>query len=329
MRIIENSSLKEELENLIIKLKEQKFKKLFFQIPEGLKSKINEIKFIFEKEGFETIFSLEPTYGACDIKDEEAKRLGCDALIHIAHANFGVRASIPTFYIHFIFEVNEEEIKEILEKNSQIFVYNSYVIVSSLQYIKYVYFVKNFLEKLNKKVFIKKVLEYEAQILGCNVNAAKVNEAEAIIVISEGLFYPLGLIMEIDKPIIYIDLEKKEVKDISGLKEKYNRIIAWYLSKFKDSKKIGLLVSWKKGQIFYDVFKIKEYFEKMNKEVYIFAFDEISPEKLEGIDVDFLVNLACPRVFPDDYERYKIPILNYSIILKHFYDEKRNTNNSF
>ncbi|MEM5832631.1 MAG: diphthamide synthesis protein, partial [Candidatus Aenigmatarchaeota archaeon] len=181
----------------------------------------------------------------------------------------------------------------------------------------------------NKKVYTKKVLEYEAQILGCNVNAAKIDEAEAIIVISEGFFYPLGLLLEIEnKPIIYIDLEKQEIRDISFLREKFRKIIAWNLVKFKEAKKIGLLVSWKKGQIFYDVFKIKKEIEKMGKKVYIFAFDEIVPEKLEGISVDFLINLACPRIFPDDIERYKIPLLNFSILLKSFYEEKGVRNNS-
>ncbi|MEM0476733.1 MAG: diphthamide biosynthesis enzyme Dph2 [Candidatus Aenigmatarchaeota archaeon] len=318
-----------EFLNIINELKKRNIKRIFIQISEGLKIKIEEIQKIFEENDIEVIFSLEPTYGACDVRDEEAKRLGCEALIHIGHSNFGVKSSIPVFYVHYIFDVEEEKIEKILERYENVFIYNSYAIVSSLQYINYVKYVKKFLETKNKKVYTKKVLEYEAQILGCNVNAAKIDEAEAIIVISEGFFYPLGLLLEIEnKPIIYIDLEKQEVRDISFLREKFRKIIAWNLVKFKEAKKVGLLVSWKKGQIFYDVFKIKKEIEKMGKKVYIFAFDEILPEKLEGISVDFLINLACPRIFPDDIERYKIPLLNFSILLKSFYEEKGVRNNS-
>ncbi|MEM5829928.1 MAG: diphthamide biosynthesis enzyme Dph2 [Candidatus Aenigmatarchaeota archaeon] len=318
---------KNEMIEILRELKSQNFKKIFIQIAEGLKSEIEKIKNEFEKEGFEVIFSLEPTYGACDVRDDEAKRFGCDAIVHIGHANFGVKTSLPTFYIHWIFEP-KEDFKDLLEKNKEKFIHNSYALVSSLQYVKYLKILKEFLESLGKKVYTKKVLEYEGQILGCNVSAARVSEAEAIIIISEGFFYPLGLLIEIkDKPIIYIDIEKNEIKDISELRKKYEKIIAWNLIKFKEAKKVGILVSWKKGQIFFDVFKVKKELESLGKEVYIFAFDEILPEKLEGINVDFLVNVACPRIFPDDLERYKIPILNYSIIKQSIYEEKNRANN--
>ncbi|MEM5820791.1 MAG: diphthamide biosynthesis enzyme Dph2 [Candidatus Aenigmatarchaeota archaeon] len=317
----------EELKDLIESLKNTQIKRLFIQIAEGLKSEIEKIKKEFEKNGFEVIFSLEPTYGACDVRDDEAKRFNCDAIVHIGHANFGVKASLPTFYVHWIFEP-KKDFRELLEKNKDKFIHNSYALVSSLQYIKYLKILKEFLDSLGKKVYMKKVLEYEGQILGCNVSAARVSEAEAIIIVSEGFFYPLGLLIEIrDKPIIYIDVENKEVRDISELRKKYQKIIAWNLVKFKEAKKVGLLVSWKKGQIFFDVFKVKKELESLGKEVYIFAFDEILPEKLEGINVDFLVNLACPRIFPDDFERYKIPILNYSILKQSIYEEKNRTNN--
>lgn len=318
----------EDIEEIVKELKEKKFRKVLVQIAEGLKNHIEILKKTFEENGIEVIFSLEPTYGACDVRDDEAKRFGCDAVIHIGHANFGVKTSLPTFYVHWIFEPKSEFLN-FLEENKDKFTHNSYVLVASLQYVKYLKILKEFLEKLGKKVYLKKVLEYEGQILGCNVAAAIENDAEAVIVVSEGFFYPLGLLVQIrDKPIIYIDLEKNELRDISELRKKYEKIIAWNLVKFNEAKKVGLLVSWKKGQIFFDVFKVKREIESLGKEVYIFAFDEISPEKLEGIRVDFLVNLACPRIFPDDLERYKLPILNYSILKLYGFGKESVRNNS-
>jgi len=318
----------EDFEKVIEEIKKKNLKKIFVQIAEGLKNQIEFLKKKFEDNGIEVIFSLEPTYGACDVRDDEAKRFGCDAVIHIGHANFGVKTSLPTFYVHWIFEPKDEFLN-LLESNKDKFTHNSYVLVASLQYVKYLKILKEFLESLGKKVYLKKVLEYEGQILGCNVAAAIEKDAEAIIVVSEGFFYPLGLLVQIrEKPVIYIDLEKNEVRDISKLRKKYEKIIAWNLVKFKEAKKVGLLVSWKKGQIFFDPFRVKKEIESLGKEVYIFAFDEIVPEKLEGIKVDFLINLACPRIFPDDLERYKIPILNYSILKLYGFDKEAVRNNS-
>ena len=292
-------------------LKNKKIKRIFIQIAEGLKSKAKEIVDFLEKEGFETILSIEPTYGACDIKDEEALRFNCQAIIHIGHSSFGVKSKLPIYFIHYIFDIKEEKIEKFKEEIKKI-KYKKIGIVTSLQYVKYVNEIEKILKENNFEVFKSKTLEYEAQILGCNISAAKIieNFVEAFLVITEGKFYPVGLLLNTEKPIFVFDLEKEEIYEISSLREKYRKIIAWNYVKFKEAKEIGLLVSWKKGQMFFDPFKIKKELEKRGKKVYIFVADEIVPEKLIGIDVDCLVNLACPRIF-DDIERYKIPFINY------------------
>ena len=89
----------EELENLVKELKEKNVRRVFIQIPEGLKTRVKEICEIFEKNKIEYLLSLEPTYGACDIKDEEAIRFSCEALIHIGHTNFGVKTKLSTYYV--------------------------------------------------------------------------------------------------------------------------------------------------------------------------------------------------------------------------------------
>ncbi len=300
-----------EFGEIISELKKNGIRRIFIQIAEGLKIKAKEIVDFFEKEGFEVILSIEPTYGACDVKDEEALRFNCQAIVHIGHSDFGVKTKIPTYYLHYIFDVKKEKIEKFKEEIKKI-KYKKIGIVTSLQYVKYVDEIERILKENSFEVFKSKTLEYEAQILGCNVSAAKSieNLIEAFLVITEGKFYPIGLLLNTEKPIFVFDLEKEEIYEISNLREKYRKIIAWNYVKFKEAKEIGLLVSWKKGQIFFDPLKIKKYLESKGKKVYIFVADEIVPEKLIGIDVDCLVNLACPRIF-DDIERYKIPFINY------------------
>ena len=40
--------------------------------------------------------------------------------------------------------------------------------------------------------------------------------------------------------------------------------------------------------------------------------DYISEEKLLGLEVDALINTACPRLSIDDFISYKKPLLNYN-----------------
>lgn len=298
---------------IIQKLKEKKAKRVFVQLPEGLIPKLNEIKKDLEKNGFIPFFCLEATYGACDLRDEEALRLKCDCILHIGHSDFGLKSKLPIIYWEYVFEIDESRLSSILEKEiKKLKNFEKIGLVTSLQYVKSLKFVKKFLEKIGKKVFVEKSLKYEGQILGCNISSAlKIKDrVDCFLVISEGKFYPLAL-LKIDKPVLCLDLEKGEIIDMKNEFEKYKKIVAWYKNEFEKARTVGLLVSWKKGQIFYDVEKIKEKIEKMGKEVYVFVMDEIDERRLEGIKVDFLINLACPRIF-DGYERFKIPLLNLS-----------------
>ncbi len=296
--------------------------RVFVQYPEGLKSKLWEIQKKLEKEGYDVIFDNEPTYGFCDLKDEEALRLGCRAIIHIGHNAFGFehllrKSKVKVIIWEWKYDVNKEKVNKILEKDvKKLKSYKKIGLVSSLQYLNYVYYLKDKLKEYGFETVVPK----DPQILGCNVVNARVIEdkVDAFLVPTEGKFYVLGLALEINKPIFAFDLEKEEIYSLENEKKKYLTVKYFYLEKFKEAKKIALLVSWKKGQMFYDPIEIKKKLEKMGKEVVmILAMDEIDEKKLIGIDVDFYINLACPRIF-DGYERFDKPILNWRDIERYF-----------
>ena len=60
---------------------------VFVQAPEGLKTSLLGIGVELRKAGIEAVLSCEPCFGACDLRDIEAKRIGCDLLLHIGHAD--------------------------------------------------------------------------------------------------------------------------------------------------------------------------------------------------------------------------------------------------
>lgn len=288
-----------------------KAKRVFVQFPEGIRHKMPEIAKHLEKEGFEIVICTEPCYGACDIREEEAARLKCDALLHIGHEDFGIKSKLPVVYWEYLTDVDplpalEKEFDKL--KN-----YRKIGLITSLQFVKTIPIVKKYLEKRGKKVFVHKTLQYGGQILGCRLDAGKAVEdkVDCFLCISAGEFYGLGMVLQTDKPMLNLDLEKKTIESLEGKKKKIQKIIAWNKSALKGAKRVGVLVSWKLGQM-KSPYEIKKKLEKEGKEVFILAMDEIIPEKVEGLKLDALVNCSCPRIGIDDLERYKIPVVNFT-----------------
>lgn len=291
------------------KLKLLKAKKIFVQFGEGLKPRIQDIANRLEREGFEVILCLQQCFGACDIRDHEAKLLGCDIILHIGHEDYGVKSSLPVVFWEYFIDTNPIPILE--KELDKLKDYKKIGLVTSIQFVKTIPVVKKFLEENGKKVFVHKSLQYDGQILGCRLDAAKAIEdkVDCFLCISAGQFYGLGLVMKTNKPMLNLDLERGEINSLDILKRRIQKTIAWNKAQLKDAKKIGVLVSWKLGQ-FKQPFELKKRLEKEGKEVYILAMDEIAPEKIEGLKLDFLINCGCPRIGVDDLEKYKLPILN-------------------
>jgi 2-(3-amino-3-carboxypropyl)histidine synthase len=302
------------MEEIINKLKKLKAKKVFVQFPEGLKYKIQEITDNLEKCGFEVVLCLERTWGACDVRENEAKLMKCDAILHIAHQDFGVKTEIPVVYWNYFSDVDPIPIIE--REFEKLKDYKRIGLVASLQFIPAMEKVRKYLEKHGKKTFSGKTEKYVGQIIGCRVGAGKMVEdkVDCFLCISSGKFYPLGLALETNKTVFNLDLESGKIINMDEIRNKFLKIITWNKSLFKDAKKIGLLVSFKLGQ-YRDPFKIKNILEKQGKDVYILAMDEISQEKLDGIKLDFLINTCCPRIAIDDQSKFKIPILNIEDVL--------------
>jgi len=307
----------------IKKLKNLKAKRVFVQFPEGLKLRIQDIVRDLEREGFEIVTCLEPCFGACDIRDTEAKSLGCDAILHIGHEKLVSKTKLPIVYWEYFIEsdpcpILEKEFEKLKD-------YRKIGLITSIQFVHSIPIVKEYLEKKGKIVFVGKALQYPGQVLGCRLEAAEKieNKVDCFLCISAGKFYGLGIVMITEKPVLCLDLERKEIYSLQELKNKIQKIIAWNRAQLKDARRVGVLISWKKGQM-RNPFELKEKLEKQGKEVFVLAFDEIAPEKIEGLKLDALISLACPRIGIDDLEKYKIPIINWDQIetknsLKYFY----------
>ncbi len=301
-------------------MKKKGCKKIFLQFAEGLTIRIEKIVKELEMNGFSVVLCMEPTFGPCDLREDEAKKLGCDCILHIGHLNyFKLKTKIPVYFWEFEIEVKDFE--SYFKKFAGKIDCKKIGIVASLQFLKLIGKAKKILEEMGKKVFIGSFCDKKGLITGCNFKAAKEIEdlVDCFLVISAGNFHALGLALETDKKVLLFDVEKRKLIDIEVIKKKFEKLRAWNLCSFKEAKKIGLIICWKKGQLFKEYEKLASYLRKMGKDVIILATDEIKPEKLEGLRVDFLINTACPRIGIDDVKRFKVPIVNLKDLHKEGY----------
>lgn len=288
--------------------------KILLQVPEGLKTKALEIAESLEKQGNEVLVSCEPCYGACDLRDAEAQRLGCKKIIHYSHSKI-VESAVPVQYEEVRMKI---DVMPVLKKEfNKIDKYESFGLITTVQFIDNLTDIKKFLESEGKKVEVGKSKKlYAGQILGCDVAAAKSVESkvDCFLFIGSGKFHPLGL--KTQKPVFALDVEKNKIEKINAEKFIKQKLIAIELA--RDARTFGILVSTKPGQMNLKIAeKISKKIQKAGKNSFLLIFDEIKPEKLEGLEriegnnsgIDALINTACPRL-AEDRALFKKPLLN-------------------
>jgi len=255
---------------------------------------------------------METAFGACDIREHDAILLCCDAILHIGHSDFGVRTKIPVVYEEYEIDFNpvpllEKRLKA-LEK------YKKISLLTTVQFEKSLEPAKALLEENGKQVLFSKNKKTNKKgvVLGCDFTAALPleNEVDCFLFIGSGKFHPLGLAMRTEKPVLSLDFESGELVDFKKEKARLQKIRAFHIAQAGEAKSFGILVSTKPGQFFPEkVESVRKALRERGKKVWVLVMDEISPEKIQGMKLDALVNCACPRI-GEDSSLLKKPIIS-------------------
>jgi len=307
----------EILPSIMNKLESHRPKKIYIQVPEGLKTKVLDIASAIEERGIDVIIGCDPTYGACDLRDKEAKALGCDLLLHIGHTGFGIKACLPVIYEDYEIEIDP---LPLLEKHIKNIPFKRLSLLTSAQFSSLLEPARLFLEKEGKKVVFAKQIKNkrEGLLLGCDWTAALPLEdkIDGYLFVGSGRFHPLGLARHTNKTVLSLNLESGELTDFTKEKRRLEQIKAFHIEEAKEKEKFGILLTMKQGQMLLKAAEqTKKTLEKLGKSVCVLAMDEITPEKIMGMDLDVLVNCACPRI-DEDTSLFKKPILNPQDVLK-------------
>jgi len=302
-----------EFDKLESELKEIRPKKVLVQLPEGVKQNAFEVKKKIEDLGIEVIFSGETCWGGCSIAVEEAKSLGADLIVHFGHAKF-IDSDFPVLYI----EVKDElDLRPILEKSLNFLKdYRKIGFSFAIQHMHDLEMIKRLYEDNGKEILVsekKGYAAYPGHVVGCEYSGLKsIKDKVDVFVILGNNFHAMGAVLAVDKPVILLDVYNDKVKLMEDVRDKIvrQRIVA--IDKFRQAKKVGVIVEVKLGQKFGSPKFIVDRLEKAGKEVLLITMSELTPDKLMNFyDVEAFVELACPRIAIDDFAKYEKPLVTF------------------
>lgn len=300
-------------------IKKQKAKRVLLQLPEGLKKEAPRLSNILQEKTQATILvSGEPSWGACDLSVDEAKRLNIDLIVHFGHAPFH-HPDIPVLYIETHYE---KDIKKIV--TTYLATYSKYKtvgLVASVQHVHQLPMIKKILEQQGMKVIIpegKGRAFHQGQILGCEYTGPKgiEKDIEAYLTIANG-FHALGLLLSTEKPVILINPATDEIQDLTPQRAKYILQRDMYIEQARKAQSFGIIISTKSGQINTVMAEqLKNKIIAHNKEATIITLEEVRPNELNNFStIDVFVTTACPRLAIEDTPRFSKPIITIKELL--------------
>lgn len=299
-----------DLKKVIKRIKDINASVVGLQFPEGLKIHASKVAEQLEAEtGATVIISGDPCFGACDTADRKMADF-VDILIHYGHTALPLNYPVPVMFIEAYSKV---EVMGSLEESLKLLQdYHKIALATTTQHLHLLDDVKQFLEENDKEVVVESGSSTRlGQVLGCNFSSIKNIDAEAYLYLGSGNFHPLGIKLFTHKPVVIADPYRGEARDIEKFADRILRIRFARITKAREAKKWGILVSSKEGQYRMKLAReIKDNLEKKGKEALLILMENISPDLLlPFLDLDAFVVTACPRIAIDDSQMYKKPLL--------------------
>jgi 2-(3-amino-3-carboxypropyl)histidine synthase len=287
------------------------------QLPEGLKPRAARLaEKLQAATGAEVLVSGDPCYGACDLALGQIKELRADLLIHVGHA------PIPDEDAHddiiYVEARSDEKIEKPLAEALKLLKEEKSVgLAASVQHLHLLKPAKELLEQAGKTVWIGKAsgrLKHDGQILGCDYGSVLsiANKVESFVVIAAGDFHALGVSLSTGKRTIVADPYQQTARDTARIVDKILRQRYATILRFKEAKRIGIVVGLKNGQTNLALARrLKTILEQNGKNCTLIASSELTPESIESFtDLDGIVETACPRIAIDDRSRYHKPVVS-------------------
>ena len=299
-----------DLQRVIKKINSRNVQTVGLQFPEGLKMQAIKIARTIENETeANVIISGDPCFGACDVSDNKMDDI-VDLIVHFGHTPLPLRYKVPVLFIEAYSSV---KIKPVLEESLELIKdYSKIALVTTTQHLNRINEIKDYLEDNGKEVVLgSSKSTRKGQVLGCNFESIKNLDAEIYLFIGSGNFHPLGIYLFTKSPVLALDPYNGEIREMSEYADRILRIRFARITKAREAKKWGIIVSSKEGQYRMPLAKdIKKQIKDAGGESYIILADNINPDiLLPYMELDAFIVTACPRIAIDDTHMYKKPLL--------------------
>ena len=156
-------------------------------------------------------------------------------------------------------------------------------------------------------------MAYAGQVIGCNYSnvTSIAGDVEAFLFVGGGVFHALGIALSTGKPTFIADPYDNRAFSIINETQKTLKQRWTCIQEAQSAKTFGVIVGLKPGQKrFEQAISVKALAEKHNREAYLMAATEITPEAiLEFPSIDAYVNTACPRVSLEAPEKFSKPMI--------------------
>ncbi len=293
-------------------------RRVLLQFPEGLRYFSTELVERLRESlpDVEFVISGEPSWGACDIAEDEASLLKVDLLIHFGHSPYTwYYPRFPTLFVKA--ESTAQVERETLDKLVEVLRErgaNSVALTSTVQHGKLLNQVKEYLSPHFHVEVGRPSSPFmgDGQVLGCDYKSAQV-EADVHVNISGGVFHALGLGLATGKPVIKLDPYTRSVEDLTPqvfkvLKVRYSKIM-----EAMDARTWVIVQGLKVGQNRPLMVKsLESRLKSLGKTTYVVTSKVLNQDSLRNLDrsyIDAFVVTSCPRLPTDDLYHYEKPVL--------------------
>lgn len=299
-----------DLDKVIRKINSKNIRNVGLQFPEGLKMQaVNIAREIEEECDVNVIISGDPCFGACDVSDYKMKD-SVDLIVHFGHTPLPIRYEVPTLFIEAFANIDvKKDLKKCLDELKD---YSRVALVTTTQHLHLLNEMKDFLEDNGKEVVLgSSKSTRKGQVLGCNFSSIKNLDAEVFLFIGSGNFHPLGIYLFTKAPVLALDPYNNELREMTDYADRILRIRFARITKAREAKKWGIIVSSKEGQYRLELAReMKKLLRDSGMEGFIIMVDNVNPDVLlPYFDLDAFVVTACPRIAIDDSQMYKKPLI--------------------
>ena len=290
------------------------FKTILIQSPPGLRGAAVELAEKLSHLTETILLHGGSCWGGCDIAFRDAETLKADAIIHLGHARFLEKTPIPTYYLECRYKIPLRLLDALERLESPLAGFKRVGLGLVVQWLDFLGHIRKKLKEMGFDVFVGEPvfpLRYEGQVLGCGYfPLLKISDKVDCFLVIGSKFHGLGLALQTNKRTYAIDPEAGKIFDLEGDVKKLLRSRYAYIERFKRTRRVGVIVSVKPGQLRLKLAsKLRKILKRHNKQVEIFVMDDVSESHLKDLPVEGFVNTACPRLSVEDQLEIDKPLL--------------------